>query len=126
MLPSGISFFFVLFGRPNPGFANLTLTTWARPDALWGCYSCIVTGEQKCHDLTILELVSDNLTFFIQPQYSGLMGATTRVMHSIICCRVLLNLREAVKPDDTSVEVIASLVFVSPIGQQTNQLQTIA
>ena len=54
------------------------------------------------------------------------MGATTRVMHSIICCRVLLNLREAVKPDDTSAEVIASLAFVSPIGQQTNQLQTIA
>jgi len=59
------------------------------------------------------------------PQYSGLTGVNTRVMHSIVCCRILLNLRRAVKPDDTPTEVSTRLAFASPIGQQTSQLQTI-
>ena len=53
------------------------------------------------------------------------MGATTRVTHSLVCCRILLNLRQAVKPDDTSTELTTRLAFANPIGQQMNQLQAI-
>ncbi|KAF9791081.1 hypothetical protein BJ322DRAFT_1208316 [Thelephora terrestris] len=57
------------------------------------------------------------------PQFSGLMGASTRVMHSIICSRILLNLREAVTPNNTSTEVSTGLAFASSFGQRTTQPQ---
>ena len=49
------------------------------------------------------------------------MASLTRVVHSIVCCRVLLNLRQAAAPDHTSAEMSHSLAFASPPGQQTSQ-----
>lgn len=54
------------------------------------------------------------------------MGASTRVMHSIISCRILLNLKEATAPEGGSLaEVSTGLAFAHSIGQQTNQPETI-
>jgi len=59
------------------------------------------------------------------PQYGGLMAASTRVIHSIVCCRILLNLKQAAKPKDTSVKVTSDLVFGALPGQQTSELGTV-
>jgi len=54
------------------------------------------------------------------------MVALSRVVHSIICCRILLNLRQAATPrgPSTILESI-SLQFATPPEQETNQVETI-
>jgi len=59
------------------------------------------------------------------PQFGGLMGSSTRVAHSIICCRILLNLKQAVTPRGTLTEVSTGLAFADSVGRQTNQPETI-
>ena len=62
--------------------------------------------------------------FFAQPQYGGLMAASTRVIHSIVCCRILLNLRRAALPNITLTDVSTNLAFAaSAIGQQTETIR---
>lgn len=58
-------------------------------------------------------------------EYGGLMGASTRVFHSIVCCRILLNLRQVGTPKSTSTEVSTGLAFASTVGQQANNPETI-
>jgi hypothetical protein len=53
------------------------------------------------------------------------MGASARVLHSIVCCRILLNLKEAVTPGNTLTEVSTGLAFASSVGQQTGRPETI-
>ena len=53
------------------------------------------------------------------------MVAPTRVIHSIICCRILLNLRQAAVFGGTSVGASTGLVFAIAPGQQTNQAEMI-
>ena len=55
-----------------------------------------------------------------------IMVALSRVVHSIICCRILLNLRQAATPrgPSTILESI-SLQFATPPEQETNQVETI-
>lgn len=53
------------------------------------------------------------------------MGASTRVFHSIICCRILLNLKQAMSTKGSLTEVSTGLAFASSVGQQTNQQETI-
>jgi len=50
----------------------------------------------------------------------------SRVVHSIVCCRILLNLRQAATPrgPSTILESI-SLQFATPPEQETNQVETI-
>lgn len=102
----------------------------------------ILTVRRGLHDLhsgtPLLRVVyRDSISFFLilfgltlsailvlalaPPQYNGLMAASTRVVHSIICCRILLNLKEAVTPNSTSTEVSTGLAFASSSGRQTNQ-----
>ena len=51
------------------------------------------------------------------------MGTSTRVTHSIICCRILLNLKGAAREEIALPEVTASLKFETS-EQQTNQQET--
>ena len=60
-----------------------------------------------------------------QPQYSGLMAASTRVLHSIVCCRILLNLRQAASTRSTTTEVSTGLAFATSPIQQTNPAETV-
>ena len=54
------------------------------------------------------------------------MGASTRVLHSMISCRILLNLKQAMMSQSTLTEVSTGLAFAhSNIAQQTNQQETI-
>lgn len=52
------------------------------------------------------------------------MGASTRVLHSIVSCRILLNLKQAMDSRGTLTEVSTGLVFARSIGQQTGQPET--
>jgi hypothetical protein len=58
------------------------------------------------------------------PQFNGLMAASTRVVHSIVCCRILLNLRRAATSRDSSTEMSTHMNFATAPGQQTNQAET--
>ena len=52
------------------------------------------------------------------------MAASTRVIHSIVCCRILLNLRRAASPNITLTDVSTNLAFAaSAIGQQTETIR---
>ena len=53
------------------------------------------------------------------------MAASTRVVHSIVCCRILLNLRQAADRRDTSTELSTGLAFATSPEQHTNQAETI-
>jgi len=53
------------------------------------------------------------------------MVAPTRVIHSIICCRILLNLRRAAVCGDGLTEASTGMVFATVHGQQTNQAETV-
>ena len=57
---------------------------------------------------------------------SGLMVAFSRVIHSIVCCRILLNLRQAATPrgPSTVLESI-SLQFAIAPEEETNQVEAI-
>jgi len=57
---------------------------------------------------------------------SGLMSTFIRALHSIICCRILLNLRRAATPKgpSTILESI-TLQFATAPGQETNHDETI-
>jgi hypothetical protein len=61
----------------------------------------------------------------MQPLYNELLAASIRVVHSIVCCRILLNLRRAVTRRDGSTEVSHIIVFATAPGPQTNQAETI-
>jgi len=52
------------------------------------------------------------------------MAASTRVVHSIVCCRILLNLRHAADRRDSSTEMSTGLAFATTPEQQTNQVET--
>ena len=52
------------------------------------------------------------------------MVAPTRVIHSIICCRVLLNLRQAAVWRGGLTGVSTGMVFAVIPGQQTNEAET--
>lgn len=45
-------------------------------------------------------------------------------MHSIVCCRIILNLRQAASHRNDSTTVPAGLVFATSPGQQTDQADT--
>lgn len=49
------------------------------------------------------------------------MAASIRVLHSIVCCRILLNLRRAASVRSTSTQVSTGLAFATSPAQQTNQ-----
>jgi len=55
-----------------------------------------------------------------------LMVGFSRVVHSIVCCRILLNLRQAAIPrgPSTILESISLQFAVAP-EQETNQVETI-
>lgn len=53
------------------------------------------------------------------------MAASTRVIHSIVCCRILLNLRRAAERRDSSTEMSTRLAFATTPEQQTGQAETI-
>ena len=55
-----------------------------------------------------------------------IMVASSRVVHSIVCCRILLNLRQAATPRGplTIIESI-SLQFAAAPEQETDQAETI-
>jgi len=53
------------------------------------------------------------------------MVTPTRVIHSIICCRILLNLRQAAVCGGNLTGVSTGLVFAVVPGQQTNRAETI-
>jgi len=48
-------------------------------------------------------------------------------MHSIVCCRILLNLKRAASPRSTTAaaEVSTGLAFAAPPEQRTDQAETI-
>jgi len=56
----------------------------------------------------------------------NLMVASSRVVHSIVCCRILLNLRKAATPrgPSTILESISLQFAVAP-EQEANQVETI-
>ena len=53
------------------------------------------------------------------------MVAPTRVIHSIICCRILLNLRQAAVWGNGLTGLSTGIVFATAHGQQTNQAETV-
>jgi len=54
-----------------------------------------------------------------------LMFAFSRVVHSIVCCRILLNLRRAASPrDGLAVIRTTGLVFAAAPEPETNQADT--
>ena len=53
------------------------------------------------------------------------MAASARVIHSIVCCRILLNLRRAAERRDSSTEMSTGLAFATSPGQQTCQAEMI-
>jgi hypothetical protein len=53
------------------------------------------------------------------------VNTATRVSHSIICCRILLNLKQAATPENTSTGVSTGLAFRTSPGEQTNQAETV-
>ena len=53
------------------------------------------------------------------------MAASTRIIHSIICCRILLNLRQAARGRDTSIDAPSGLVFATSGDQQIAQSEII-
>ena len=53
------------------------------------------------------------------------MAASTRVVHSIVCCRILLNLRQAAERRDSSTEMSTGLAFATTPEQQTGQAESI-
>ena len=53
------------------------------------------------------------------------MALFTRVVHSIVCCRILLNLKQAAEWRGDLPDVPASgIVFATAPKQQTNQTET--
>jgi len=56
----------------------------------------------------------------------NLVVASSRVVHSIVCCRILLNLRQAATPrgPSTILESISLQFAVAP-EQETNQVEAI-
>jgi len=59
--------------------------------------------------------------------FNVMMFLVVRVAHSILCCRILLNIRRAASKgcDPTIEEGITNLVFATAPGQGTNQAETI-
>jgi len=56
----------------------------------------------------------------------NLMVASSRVVHSIVSCRILLNLRQAATPRGSSTVLGSiSLQFATPPDQETNQVAAI-
>ena len=53
------------------------------------------------------------------------MVAPTRVLHSIVFCRIILNLRRAASTRRTTTETLTGLAFATAAGQQMNQAETI-
>jgi hypothetical protein len=53
------------------------------------------------------------------------MAAPVRVVHSIVCCRILLNLRRAAAWKGGSTEASHIIAFATALEQQTNQAETI-
>lgn len=54
-------------------------------------------------------------------QYAGIAVTYARVVHSIICCRILLNLRRAAKASDLSIGTSGDIEFAAPGGQRITQ-----
>jgi len=52
------------------------------------------------------------------------MAASTRVVHSIVCSRILLNLKRAAGSRNNSTGVSTGLAFATGPEQQTNQVET--
>jgi len=59
------------------------------------------------------------------PPYSGLVPGSIRVAHSIVCCRIILNLRQAATTGSTSTTAVSTdLMFATSPRQPTNQGET--
>jgi len=70
-------------------------------------------------------MISSVLVYLLAPpQFSGFIASYVRVAHSIICCRILLNIRRAASPRGAST-VMRSLAFTNAPGQRTSQAGTI-
>jgi hypothetical protein len=61
----------------------------------------------------------------MQSQYNELLAASVRVVHGIVCCRILLNIRQAAARGGGSTEMSHIIAFAAAPGQQTNQAETI-
>jgi len=59
------------------------------------------------------------------PQYGAIMTPATRTSHSIICCRILLNLKQAIAPKDIGHSTTESrgMDFALPPGEQSSQTE---
>ena len=54
------------------------------------------------------------------------MTSATRICHSITCCRILLNLKQAATPKGYSTTVSKDIDFVIPPGEgQSDQAETL-
>lgn len=66
---------------------------------------------------------------FVYPlaPFSGAVATSIRTAHSIVCCRMLLNLRQAVHPEGTSTHApeLSGLVFATYPENRTDQPDTI-
>jgi len=59
------------------------------------------------------------------PQFNELMSVPFRVVHSIVCCRILLNLRRAVSLGGPPEGSSTSLAFATAHGEQTNSVEVV-
>jgi len=75
--------------------------------------------------LFAVSLISILIHELVHPVLNGFMVPIVRVMHSIICCRILLNLRRAASLRDPSTNPrTMSLAFATSPGQEMGQTET--
>ena len=71
--------------------------------------------------LAPINLPSRLITLSAKTQYSGLLLSSVRVAHSLVCCRVVLNLRQAASSKGTYPTMSVDLVFATFSWEHTNQ-----
>ena len=73
---------------------------------------------------TPYDLESNTHLLSAQPEYSGITASFTRVGHSIVCCRILLNLNRAASwRGDLSDAPTHNIAFAVPPRQRTEQTE---
>lgn len=68
----------------------------------------------------------NNRLLFVQPRMNGFMAPFVRVVPGIICCRILLNLRQAATPRGPSTILKSTILqFATAPEQEMNQAETV-
>jgi len=76
--------------------------------------------------LFVLTLSALPIHMSAPPQYNGIMSPVVRAVHSVLCCRILLNIKQAAsKAYILPSERPTSIEFATPPRQGTNQAETI-